>query len=137
MPNKPLPRQKPTAERASVHPSLRSLVTTQDKSTVEVLQNFVAFSEYMNFTGQSCILMNIILLLYIQLRNSFHSRERGIYEAISLHRPSFQCVLSSVKRQLPSVTDRSYKRQAYSKRVVSIIEFEFRHSGFGLPMLMN
>ena len=26
-------------------------VTTQDKSTVEILQNFVAFSEYMNFKG--------------------------------------------------------------------------------------
>ena len=25
-------------------------ITTQDKSTVEVLQNFVAFSKYMNFT---------------------------------------------------------------------------------------
>ena len=26
-------------------------VTTQDKSTVEISQKFVAFSEYMNFTG--------------------------------------------------------------------------------------
>ena len=27
-------------------------VTTYDKSKVEILQNFVAFSEYMNFKGQ-------------------------------------------------------------------------------------
>ena len=33
--------------------------TTKDKSTVEILQNFVAFSEYMNFNG-----IEILLALY-------------------------------------------------------------------------
>ena len=31
------------------------IITTQDKSTVEILQRFVAFSEYMNFTGATLI----------------------------------------------------------------------------------
>ena len=49
------------------------IVTTQDKSTVEFSQNFVAFSEYMNFIGQEVlkkfmelrgILENIYLSFY-------------------------------------------------------------------------
>ena len=35
-------------------------VTTQDKSTVEISQKFVAFSEYMNFTDENIFFLCIV-----------------------------------------------------------------------------
>ena len=62
-------------------------VTTWDKSTVEILQNFVAFSEYMNFTGKKCngILemqeMRKIWHIFVEYLDSYH---RGIQSTLEL-----------------------------------------------------
>ena len=52
--------------------------TTQDKSTVEISQNFVAFSEYMNFTSPDD-LAPLIMTSLNQIRNYFaYKKNEGL-----------------------------------------------------------
>ena len=54
-------------------------VTTWDKSTVEISQKFVAFSEYMNFTSQKRFLLNSDILYEFVARKH---KEKIIYLVI-------------------------------------------------------